>query len=92
MRYKIKKGFSPKFIYYYMRSIFFRYFVEVNKKGLGNNTNIFPNQVQYFRVPNISLIKQNEIVFEIDTILNKNKTIMNKIDEIYDNIGNKFNF
>lgn len=81
IRLQIKDVYNSEFLYFYMRSIFFRYFVETNKKGLGNNTNIFPNQVQYFLVPNISLEKQKTICDLIKKELEANFALNSKIDE-----------
>jgi len=36
---------NPLFAYYYFRTNYFQYLIEVNKKGLGNNTNLFPSQI-----------------------------------------------
>ncbi|TAG06717.1 MAG: hypothetical protein EAZ44_01810 [Cytophagia bacterium] len=53
--------------YYYFRSDFFQYLVYMHKKGLGNNTNIFPSQIQHFPIPDWEETKQNEIVLRIKT-------------------------
>ena len=53
--------------------------VEINKKGLGNNTNIFPNQIQEFPIPYISLNEQKLIVDSINAELEKQKVIDKKI-------------
>lgn len=88
MRIRLK-NYNPIFAYYYFRTEYFQYLVEVNKKGLGNNTNIFPSQIQEFPMIDISLKAQQKIVDEIKAELDKqeevNKKIQterNKIDEI----------
>jgi restriction endonuclease S subunit len=82
-------NYDPLFAYYYFRTEYFQYLVEVNKKGLGNNTNIFPSQIQEFPMIDIPLSAQQTIVNEIKTELDKQEEIKqkieaerNKIDEI----------
>lgn len=88
MRIRLK-GYNFLFAYYYFRTSYFQYLIEVNKKGLGNNTNIFPSQIQEFPMIDIPLKSQQKIVNEIKTELDKQeemnqiiKTERNKIDEI----------
>lgn len=88
MRIKLQ-NYNPLFAYYYFRTNYFQYLIEVNKKGLGNNTNIFPSQIQEFPMLDIPLKAQQKIVNEIKAELDKqeemNKKIQaerNKIDEI----------
>ena len=88
MRIRLK-NYNSLFAYYYFRADYFQYLVEVNKKGLGNNTNIFPSQIQEFPMIDISFKNQQKIVDEIKTELDKQeeikkkiKTERNKIDEI----------
>lgn len=59
--------YNPTFAYYYMRSCYFQYLVEIYKKGLGNNTNIFPAVIQEFPIPDISIDEQQRIVDEIQS-------------------------
>ena len=82
-------NYNPLFAYYYFRTEYFQYLVEVNKKGLGNNTNIFPSQIQEFPMIDIDLKAQQKIVDEIKAELDKQEEIKqkveterNKIDEI----------
>ncbi|MBD5135624.1 MAG: hypothetical protein HDT39_06640 [Lachnospiraceae bacterium] len=72
---------NPEFAYFYFRSQYFQYLIEINKKGLGNNTNIFPNQVQEFPIPDIPLSEQQKIVNMINTEIYKQKEIEKQIDE-----------
>lgn len=88
MRIRLQ-NYNPLFAYYYFRTEYFQYLVEVNKKGLGNNTNIFPSQIQEFPLIDISLKSQQKIVDEIKAELDKQEEIKsrieserNKIDEI----------
>ncbi|MDR1830417.1 MAG: restriction endonuclease subunit S [Candidatus Fibromonas sp.] len=91
MRIRLK-NYNHLFAYYYFRSTYFQYLVEINKKGLGNNTNIFPSQIQEFPLFDISLDKQQQIVKEIKVDLDEQATIKkeiakerDKIDKIIEN-------
>lgn len=70
MRVRLK-DYNPLFAYYYFRTDYFQYLIEINKKGLGNNTNIFPSQIQEFPMIDISLKAQQKIVNEIKAELDK---------------------
>ena len=55
---------------------------EINQsKGLGNNTNIFPSQVQEFPIPDWDETKQTEIVNKIKTQIDVQKEIDKQIAE-----------
>lgn len=71
--------YNPFFVYYFTRTEYFQYLVEINKKGLGNNTNIFPNILNYFPIPDISLKEQQQIVDEVEKKINEQKEIEMKI-------------
>lgn len=58
------KNINRDFAYYYFRSIYFQYLIEINYKGLQNN-NIFPNQIQEFPIPDIPVERQQKIVDKI---------------------------
>ncbi len=74
-------GFAPLCAYYYMRSEFFQYLVYTHKKGLGNNTNIFPSQIKEFPIPDWDETKQAEIVEKIKNQLDEQKEIERQIEE-----------
>jgi len=85
-------GYNPLFAYYYFRTEYFQYLVEINKKGLGNNTNIFPSQIQEFPLLEIPAKEQDRIVLEIKTELDAQEKIKEeiaqeryKIDKIIEN-------
>jgi restriction endonuclease S subunit len=78
MRIRLK-NYNCLFAYYYFRTDYFQYLVEINKKGLGNNTNIFPSQIQEFPLLDISEEEQQRIVAEIKTELEAQETIRTKI-------------
>lgn len=91
MRIRLK-DYNHLFAYYYFRTDYFQYLIEINKKGLGNNTNIFPSQIQDFSMIDISLKAQQKIVDEIKAELDQQKEVKkkieterNKIDEIIEN-------
>ncbi|MFH1712877.1 MAG: hypothetical protein ABH896_01690 [Candidatus Jacksonbacteria bacterium] len=73
------KNYNPLFAYYYFRTEYFQYLIEINKKGLGNNTNIFPSQIQKFPIIDISLKSQQKIVDEIKAELDKQEEMKRKI-------------
>lgn len=87
MRIRLQ-NINKYFAYYYFRSVYFQYLIEINYKGLQNN-NIFPNQIQEFPIPDISLDRQQDIVdkikFQIDEQNKVNeeiKSLRDKIDDI----------
>ena len=88
MRVRLE-NYNPLFAYYYFRTDFFQYLIEIHKKGLGNNTNIFPSQIQEFPMLDLSLERQQKIVDEIKQELDEQEKIKleiekerKKIDEI----------
>ncbi len=74
-------GFDPLCAYYYFMSDFFQYLVYTHKKGLGNNTNIFPSQIKEFPMPDWDVTKQAEIVEAIKSQLDEQKEIDRQIEE-----------
>ena len=80
MRIRLK-DYNPLFAYYYFRTDFFQYLVYTHKKGLGNNTNIFPSQLRELPIPEISLTKQEEIVDVIKTETGKQRVFDKKIQD-----------
>lgn len=80
MRIRLDESlYNPTFAYYYMRSRYFQYLVEVYKKGLGNNTNIFPVVIQEFPIPDISRSEQQRIVDQIQSEIKKQEQIEGEI-------------
>ena len=83
-----KSKYNPMFAYYYIRSKYFQYLIEIYKKGL-QNQNIFPIVIQEFPIPDISPSEQQRIVDEIqaemakqDIVQNQIAKLRNQIDEI----------
>lgn len=85
MRIRLVK-YNPLFAYYYFRTDLFQSLIESNKKGLGNNTNIFPSQIKEFPIPDTPLKRQNVVVEKIKSQLDeqeqKKHTIGQKRQEI----------
>ncbi len=72
---------NPRFAYYYIRSKYFQYLIEIYKKGL-QNQNIFPIVIQEFPFPSLPLTEQNRIVDEIQKEMRKQLAINNKIEKL----------
>jgi Restriction endonuclease S subunits len=73
--------YNPMFAYYYLRSKYFQYFIDVYKKGL-QNQNIFPIVMQEFPILDISIGEQQRIVDEIQAEISKQDDIKNQIAEL----------
>ena len=91
MRIRLK-DYNPEFAYYYFRTSYFQYLIEIYKKGLGNNTNIFPVVVQEFPMIDQSLDEQQQIVDEIHSEIDKQNdskaqiaSLRKEIDRIIEN-------
>ncbi len=78
---------NPLFAYYYFRTKYFQYLIEINKKGLGNNTNIFPSQIQEFPMIAVDLKKQHEIVGKIKEEINRYEEVKKQIETKKDEIN-----
>lgn len=81
-------NYNTLFAYYYFRSEFFQYLVYTHKKGLGNNTNIFPSQIQEFPIPDWDDTKQTGIVTKIKTQIDAQNIIDSKIEQKQQQINN----
>ena len=75
-------NYNPYFAYYYFRTSYFQYLIEVYKKGLGNNTNIFPIVVKELPIPNISIKEQKMIVEKIKGDMDKQIEIKKQINNV----------
>ena len=84
MRIRLK-NYNHLFAYYYFRSAFFQELIHTHKKGL-QNKNIFPVQIQEFPIPDIGLEEQQKIVDEIQSKINEQNKIKNKIEELRNSI------
>jgi restriction endonuclease S subunit len=79
MRIRLK-DYDPEFAYYYFRTQYVQYLIETHKKGLGNNTNIFPGQIKEFPMLDIPLTRQEKIVREIQKEFSAQDEIKRKIE------------
>jgi len=77
---------NPLFAYYYFRTKYFQYLIEINKKGLGI-TNIFPSQIQEFPMIAVDLKKQHEIVDKIKEEINRYEEVKKQIETKKDEIN-----
>lgn len=82
-----KSKYNPLFAYYYIRSKYFQYLIEIYKKGL-QNQNIFPIVIQEFPIPDILLSDQQRIVDEIQDEISKQDDIKNQIAALRKQIEN----
>ncbi|HIP34051.1 MAG TPA: hypothetical protein EYG89_04935 [Bacteroidia bacterium] len=80
-------NYNHRLAYYYFRSDLFQYLVYAHKKGLGNNTNIFPSQIQEFPIPDWTMTKQNEIVKKIKTQIDVQRVVDSEIKKKQDEIS-----
>ena len=81
MRIRLK-NYNSEFAYYYFRTSYFQYLIEIWKKGLGNNTNIFPIVIQEFPLIDISFEEQQRIVDEIHAEIAKQDAIKAEIADL----------
>lgn len=82
MRIRInEKKYNPMFTYYYIRTKYFQYLIEIYKKGL-QNQNIFPIVLKEFPIPDVSLAEQTRIVEKIQHELEKQNKIREEIDNL----------
>lgn len=79
MRIRLK-NYNPLFAYYYFRTSYFQYLIEINKKGLGNNTNIFPSQIEELPIIEIDQLKQERIVELIQKKIYEQNIVITKIN------------
>ncbi len=84
IRIRLNQNYNREFAYYYFRSLYFQYIVEAYKKGLGNNTNIFPIQIKEFPIIDIPIKEQEKIAQEIKKSIEEQNKLKAEID-IYQN-------
>jgi type I restriction enzyme, S subunit len=89
MRIRLK-AYNTKFAYYYFRTTVFQNLVDSYKKGLGNNTNIFPIQVKDFPLLDIGKDKQDEVVAEINAAMVVIDEAVTKVEELNQQIEQLF--
>lgn len=86
MRIRLK-DYNPEFAYYYFRTTYFQYLIESYKKGLGNNTNIFPIVVKELPMLDIPIKEQQRIVDEIHSEISKQDEIKSEISNLRSKIN-----
>jgi type I restriction enzyme, S subunit len=69
MRLRFSDAMSPRFAWYFFRSIMFQSQVEREKRGMGNMVNIFPSQVAELRIVAIERARQDSLADEIAAVL-----------------------
>jgi hypothetical protein len=74
-------NYNPRLAYYYFRSDFFQYLIYTHKKGLGNNTNIFPSQIKEFPIPDWSEEKQTKTAEKIKHQIDAQRNIDKEIEK-----------
>ena len=84
-------NYNPLFAYYYFRTTYFQYLIEIYKKGLGNNTNIFPVVLQNSPIPNISLEEQEKLISTIYCEIEKIRVVEDQINQKRLEIENMLN-
>jgi len=77
MRVRLK-DYNPQFAYYYLRTSYFQYLIEIYSKGL-QNKNIFPIVMQEFPLIDISRSEQDRIVGEIQAEIDKQTMVKTEI-------------
>ena len=81
MRIRLKDQ-NTEFAYYYFRTTYFQYLIEIYKKGLGNNTNIYSIVVREFPMLDVSLAEQERIVDKIHAEIAKQDEIKKQIESL----------
>lgn len=86
MRVRLSPCNDNRYFYYYFCTDIFQLLVEREKKGLGNNTNIFPRQIKFFPVINVDPTEQTRIAdiieSKLDIVREAEESILNKRKEI----------
>ena len=82
MRIRFGENYNAEFAYFYFRTSYFQYLIEIYKKGLGNNTNIFPIVMKEFPIPNLSKEEQDRLLQKLKIEINKQNEIKSKVAEL----------
>ena len=80
MRIRLK-DYPPNYAYYFFRSNIFQELVNLTKKGLGNNTNIYPSDISELPLPNLDS-KFTRCCEEISKKIQINKKKLKEIDKL----------
>lgn len=79
----------PAFVRYCLMSDYFQHLVYAHKKGLGNNTNIFPVQLQDFPMLDLSLAEQQAAVNELDNEIGRFESKKSEIETLREMMENR---
>lgn len=89
------KKYSNKFFMYFFRSILGYFQIERDFTGTTNQIELYANSITNFKIPNITLEKQQEMVDEIDNKIKEQQKINIQIEKernkIYDIINSYIN-
>ena len=79
--------YNPKFLCFFLRSIFGVYQFEREYTGTTNQIHIDPASVARFLIPDIPIKEQNRIVKVIEKEVCKNEDIKQKVDRLENSIS-----
>ncbi|GIW63597.1 MAG: hypothetical protein KatS3mg091_399 [Patescibacteria group bacterium] len=82
----LKNNYNPLFFTYFFRSILGYFQIERDYTGTTNQIHLYWDQISNFKIPNISLTKQQQIVDEIKAELDEQERIKAKIQKLRDEI------
>ncbi|MCZ9960416.1 restriction endonuclease subunit S [Brachyspira hyodysenteriae] len=75
------KKYSNKFFMYFFRSILGYFQIERDFTGTTNQIELYANSITNFKIPNIPLEKQQEIIDEIDNKIKEQQKINIQIEK-----------
>jgi hypothetical protein len=75
-----EKKYNPLFLTYFLRSILGAYQIERDYTGATNQIELYANEIGNFKIPNLSVATQNEIVAQIKQQLDAQKDIEQAIE------------
>jgi type I restriction enzyme S subunit len=80
---------DPGFLYFLLMSSYYQQLIYGEKKGLGNNTNIFPNQLHNFPIIDVSIYQQREMVDELKDFLAESDASLRTAQSLEDKIDTR---
>lgn len=82
------KKYNPWFLVYFLRSILGIFQIEREYTGTTNQIEIYSDQIREIKIPDISVIEQEEYVKEFQEVLRNQEKILNDIQKIEEKIIN----
>lgn len=79
----------PSFVRYCLMSDYFQHLIYAHKKGLGNNTNIFPVQIQDFPMLDLPVEVQRDLVKELDEEIGRFESKRVQIEALRDDMESR---